>query len=279
MPALARRAHRCCRRLARGRALRQARRRLRRRHAGRRSGRSDGRARARPVRRGRPRHRHVDRIRPRCRSPRAGGPARRRRRHYPRSHADPVGLQPWPRSTSGSGTSASTGSPTSTRSWSAGGSGSSSGYRSPRRQPPRTRSPRRRRRRCLRRCDRRGSAGGGRASRTTGRWTKTIAQNEQRKKTRLTLPVLAIGGARYSGAMVAETMLLAADDVTGVVLDDCGHYVAEERPARFTEILEDFLGGKPIAGGRHGPASIRWRRLSWRPREQGFGVVARTSGS
>ena len=37
-------------------------------------------------------------------------------------------------------------------------------------------------------------------------------------------------------------MRLAADDVTGVVLDDCGHYPAEEQPARFVEILEDFLG-------------------------------------
>jgi pimeloyl-ACP methyl ester carboxylesterase len=37
-----------------------------------------------------------------------------------------------------------------------------------------------------------------------------------------------------------------------LVLDDCGHYVAEEQPARFTEILEDFLGGKPVAGVPHG---------------------------
>ena len=51
---------------------------------------------------------------------------------------------------------------------------------------------------------------------------------------------------------VAETMRLAADDVTGVVLDDCGHYAAEEQPARFTEILEDFLDGKPVAGVPHG---------------------------
>jgi pimeloyl-ACP methyl ester carboxylesterase len=71
-------------------------------------------------------------------------------------------------------------------------------------------------------------------------------------KTRLTLPVLAIGGARYSGAAPAETMRLAADDVTGVVLDDCGHYVAEEQPARFIEILEEFLGRKPIAAVPHG---------------------------
>ncbi|WP_405547290.1 alpha/beta hydrolase [Streptomyces phaeochromogenes] len=70
---------------------------------------------------------------------------------------------------------------------------------------------------------------------------ETIAQNEQRSKTRLTLPVLALGGALWSGASAAQTMRLAADDVTGVVLDDCGHYPAEEQPTRFVEILENFL--------------------------------------
>lgn len=70
---------------------------------------------------------------------------------------------------------------------------------------------------------------------------ETIAQNEQRSKTRLTLPVLAVGGALWSGANAARTMRPAADDVTGVVLDDCGHYPAGEQPARFAEILEDFL--------------------------------------
>ncbi|MFF1675626.1 alpha/beta fold hydrolase [Streptomyces sp. NPDC058256] len=70
---------------------------------------------------------------------------------------------------------------------------------------------------------------------------ETIVQNEQRGKTRLTLPVLALGGALWSGASAEQTMRLAADDVTGVVLDDCGHYPAEEQPARFVEILEDFL--------------------------------------
>jgi pimeloyl-ACP methyl ester carboxylesterase len=71
----------------------------------------------------------------------------------------------------------------------------------------------------------------------------TIAQNERRAKTRLTLPVLAIGGALYTGAAVAETMRPAAENVTGVVLDDCGHYAAEEQPARFVEVLEEFLAG------------------------------------
>ncbi|MEV1319604.1 alpha/beta hydrolase [Micromonospora arborensis] len=63
--------------------------------------------------------------------------------------------------------------------------------------------------------------------------------------------MLAVGGARYSGAAVAETVRLAADDVTGMVVDDCGHYVAEEQPERFTRILADFLGGKPVAGVPH----------------------------
>ncbi|MFI6623158.1 alpha/beta fold hydrolase [Streptomyces sp. NPDC050528] len=70
---------------------------------------------------------------------------------------------------------------------------------------------------------------------------ETIAQNEQRGKTRLTLPVLGLGGALWSGANAAQTMRLAADDVTEAVLDDCGHYPAEEQPARFVEILENFL--------------------------------------
>ncbi|MER6210138.1 alpha/beta hydrolase [Streptomyces sp. NPDC001642] len=70
---------------------------------------------------------------------------------------------------------------------------------------------------------------------------ETIAQNERRGTTRLTLPVLGLGGALWSGESAAQTMRLAADDVTGVVLDDCGHYPAEEQPARVAEILEDFL--------------------------------------
>jgi hypothetical protein len=41
----------------------------------------------------------------------------------------------------------------------------------------------------------------------------TSAQNEQRKTKRLTLPVLAIGGAKGIGAGTVTTMKLVADDV------------------------------------------------------------------
>jgi pimeloyl-ACP methyl ester carboxylesterase len=46
----------------------------------------------------------------------------------------------------------------------------------------------------------------------------TTAQNEQRKTRRLPTPVLAIGGAESSGAMVGETMQLVADDVQRLVI-------------------------------------------------------------
>src|SRR5262249_39831991 len=58
----------------------------------------------------------------------------------------------------------------------------------------------------------------------------TIAQNQQRKERRLTLPVLGIGGAHSLGQQVADTMKLAADDVQTLVIPGCAHWVAEETP-------------------------------------------------
>jgi pimeloyl-ACP methyl ester carboxylesterase len=68
----------------------------------------------------------------------------------------------------------------------------------------------------------------------------TIAQN-QRKDRRLTLPVLAIGGAESSGAMVADTKQLVADDVQGLVIPGCGHWVAEQAPEELLAALTAFL--------------------------------------
>jgi pimeloyl-ACP methyl ester carboxylesterase len=67
-----------------------------------------------------------------------------------------------------------------------------------------------------------------------------IVQNEQRKTRRLTLPVLAIGGAESGGEGVAATMKLAADDVEGVVVP-AGHWVAEQAPEQLLAALTEFL--------------------------------------
>jgi len=68
-----------------------------------------------------------------------------------------------------------------------------------------------------------------------------IAQNEQRKTRRLTLPVLAVGGAESSGEGVGNTMKLVADDVQTMVLPNCGHWVAEQAPDALLAALTAFL--------------------------------------
>jgi pimeloyl-ACP methyl ester carboxylesterase len=67
------------------------------------------------------------------------------------------------------------------------------------------------------------------------------AQNEQRKAQRLTLPVLAIGGAESSGEGPGNTMKLAADDVQTIVIPGCGHWVAEQAPEELLAAVTSFL--------------------------------------
>jgi pimeloyl-ACP methyl ester carboxylesterase len=69
----------------------------------------------------------------------------------------------------------------------------------------------------------------------------TSVQNEQRKTRRLTLPVLAIGGAESSGEGPGNTMKLAADDVQTMVLTGSGHWVAEQAPEQLLAALTTFL--------------------------------------
>jgi pimeloyl-ACP methyl ester carboxylesterase len=76
----------------------------------------------------------------------------------------------------------------------------------------------------------------------------TIEQNHRRRQRKLTMPVLAIGGARSVGELVGETLVPAADDLTSVVLPDCGHFPAEEAPQDMLAVLNDFLGPYRTAG-------------------------------
>jgi pimeloyl-ACP methyl ester carboxylesterase len=59
---------------------------------------------------------------------------------------------------------------------------------------------------------------------------------------KLTIPVLAVGGAMStSGPLVEEMMREVAEDVTGVRVPDTAHWIAEENPAAFVAALLDFL--------------------------------------
>jgi len=58
---------------------------------------------------------------------------------------------------------------------------------------------------------------------------------------RLKMPVLAIGGQKSFGPMMATVMRAAADDVTEGVVPDSGHWIMEENPAATIRLVHDFL--------------------------------------
>jgi len=60
-------------------------------------------------------------------------------------------------------------------------------------------------------------------------------------KTKLTMPVLAIGGAKANGELLGQQMNLVASNATVVVLKETGHWVLEERPKETTDALMKFL--------------------------------------
>jgi pimeloyl-ACP methyl ester carboxylesterase len=63
----------------------------------------------------------------------------------------------------------------------------------------------------------------------------------QLSQTRLTMPVLTIGGDKSLGEALGQQAKLVATNVTVVVLKDTGHWVLEERPKETTEALQMFL--------------------------------------
>ncbi len=58
---------------------------------------------------------------------------------------------------------------------------------------------------------------------------------------KLTMPVLAIGGAKSFGPTMAVVMRATATDVTEAVVPDAGHWLMEEQPAATVKLVRDFL--------------------------------------
>jgi pimeloyl-ACP methyl ester carboxylesterase len=69
------------------------------------------------------------------------------------------------------------------------------------------------------------------------------ADNRETAKHKLSIPVLAVGGDSCLGDLVEQSMRVLADDVRGVVLERCGHFVPEERPRELLDHLLPFLAG------------------------------------
>jgi pimeloyl-ACP methyl ester carboxylesterase len=61
---------------------------------------------------------------------------------------------------------------------------------------------------------------------------------------KLSMPVLAVGGAASFGPTMAAVMRFAASDVHEVVIADAGHWLMEEQPAATTTAIRAFLDAR-----------------------------------
>jgi pimeloyl-ACP methyl ester carboxylesterase len=68
-----------------------------------------------------------------------------------------------------------------------------------------------------------------------------VADNAAYRETPLPMPVLAVGARGSLGPQVAEQVRRYARTVTGEVVEDCGHWLFEERPDQLLALLRHFL--------------------------------------
>lgn len=68
-----------------------------------------------------------------------------------------------------------------------------------------------------------------------------VDHNTENAKTKLTMPVLAMGGKHSFGKQTKRSLEVLAEDVRGEEIDACGHWVAEEQPEYLTEKLLSFF--------------------------------------
>lgn len=72
-------------------------------------------------------------------------------------------------------------------------------------------------------------------------WPQLAKDFAKLSQTRLTMPVLSLGGDKSLGGPLAEQVKRVADNVTVVVIKDSGHWVLEEKPKETTDALLKFL--------------------------------------
>ncbi|MFE7100347.1 alpha/beta fold hydrolase [Streptomyces erythrochromogenes] len=79
-------------------------------------------------------------------------------------------------------------------------------------------------------------------------WDTIVAQNKERARTKLTMPVLAVGGAESWGPGVGEGFKAITTSLQTVVVPGAGHWIAEQAPAAMLDALGAFLA--PYRAGR-----------------------------
>jgi pimeloyl-ACP methyl ester carboxylesterase len=72
-------------------------------------------------------------------------------------------------------------------------------------------------------------------------FSKDVEDNKIFQRTKLTMPVLAVGGEKSFGATEAVVMRNAATNVREAVVPGAGHWLMEESPTFTVALIEDFL--------------------------------------
>ena len=81
-------------------------------------------------------------------------------------------------------------------------------------------------------------------------WDETLTQNRMvRQATKLTIPVIGIGGVDSWGDLVGHGMEPTGTDVTTAVVPG-GHWVAEQAPTELLDVLSEFLAPYHAAAGQ-----------------------------
>ena len=70
--------------------------------------------------------------------------------------------------------------------------------------------------------------------------------NRENAKTKLKMPVMTIGGTASFGANLQGQIEPLAEKLHAVMIEECGHYLSEEQPARVADELLHFFAEKSI---------------------------------
>ena len=78
-------------------------------------------------------------------------------------------------------------------------------------------------------------------------FSQDAKDNQVFQQTKLTMPVMAVGGEKSFGSMQAVIMRHVATNVQEEVVAGSGHWLMEERPAYTVALIRKFLDAAPVA--------------------------------
>jgi len=74
---------------------------------------------------------------------------------------------------------------------------------------------------------------------------ETQAQTDPFTQNKVRVPVLALGGDASFGDRTRQMLTTVAENVTGGVISNCGHFIPEEKPEELVSLLSKFWGENP----------------------------------